>query len=73
MVQIERSGLGQLSCESPEPVRFLFWKLWVYNDPGYAVASFKPESATAKARQEMPYVEATDTDLRAFRSVAASC
>jgi feruloyl esterase len=61
------AGWGAYLVNPPEPVRFLFWRLWVYNDPGYAVASFKPEAAIAKARDEMPYVEATDTDLRAFQ------
>ena len=61
------AGWGTYLVNPPEPVRFVFWKFWVYNDPGYAVASFKSEEAIAKARQEMPYVEATDTDLRAFQ------
>ena len=61
------AGWGSYLVNPSEPVRFLFWRLWVYNDPGYAVQSFKTQDAIAKARQEMPYVEATDTDLRAFQ------
>jgi feruloyl esterase len=61
------AGWGSYLVNPSEPVRFLFWRLWVYNDPGYAVQSFKTQDAIAKARQEMPYVEATDADLRAFQ------
>ena len=61
------AGWGSYLVNPSEPVRFLFWRLWVYDDPNYAVATFKPDAAIAKARQVMPYVEATDTDLSAFR------
>jgi feruloyl esterase len=61
------AGWGSYLVNPSEPVRFVFWRLWVYSDPGFAVESFKPETAIAKAQQEMPYVEATETDLRAFQ------
>ena len=32
------AGWGSYLVNPSEPVRFLFWRLWVYNDPGYAVA-----------------------------------
>ena len=59
-------GWGPYLVSAPEPVRFTFWRLWIYGDPNMTPEQLQPEAALARSRAMYPYIDATDPNLRPF-------
>jgi feruloyl esterase len=51
-----------------EPMRLDFWKYWVFNDPTWDWHTFDYDHDVAYADAKLAVVNASDPDLRAFRS-----
>ena len=61
------TGWGAYFVGKPEPARLAFWRLWIFDDPNWDPRSFHFVRDSDAARTKLPYVDATDSDLRAFR------
>ncbi len=60
-------GWGSYFVGKSEPARLEFWRLWVFDDPQWNPRSFQFARDRARALGKLPFVDATASDLRAFR------
>ena len=61
------TGWGSYFVGKPEPARLEFWRLWIFGDPDWDPYRFHFMRDRDAARAKLPYVDATDSNLRAFR------
>ncbi|MGA2000661.1 MAG: tannase/feruloyl esterase family alpha/beta hydrolase [Terriglobales bacterium] len=64
----ENGGWKSFVTEPKEPPRLDFWKGWVFNDPAWDWRTFDYDGDVALADKKMAVVNASDTDLRAFKA-----
>ncbi|MBV9083639.1 MAG: tannase/feruloyl esterase family alpha/beta hydrolase [Acidobacteriaceae bacterium] len=60
-------GWDRFITSLKEPMRLEFWKYWVFNDPGWDWRTFDYDRDVAYADEKLKAVNATETDLSAFR------
>lgn len=61
-------GWGTYITNPPEPVRVGLFKGWAFHDPGWDMRSFDWDRDVAYINAALPSVNATSTDLSAFKS-----
>ncbi len=59
-------GWASYLISPSEPVRFMFWRQWIYDDPSITPEQIEPGAAWARARATYPFLDATNPDLSRF-------